>query len=786
MTIKHYTNIITILIVAILGNVGVADYLFTNGASDGLWRTDGNWNVAGAPGSGDHARISDSLTAVIDDETTAVCNYLVVGNSSSGAVSMSGGSLATSGEFWLSQAGDASFTMTNGTVNVLDPDGARIGCKPGYNALLQIEGGTFTTPKLYVPHPQASTTGTAKVNLFGGMLEVTRTDLTSLLIYGDYNGSIEMRGDGVLKWHGDRAAALNDLINNKELIYAGQTGATLEITEHFDTDGTTVLYNTVTVVPPENPEGDPDLNTDGAVENLDLRILAENWLQNTTVGDIIGEDSFVNYFDFSLLAGFWFDFDQTYFFPEDYGAVGDGVTDDTDAFYAASQAIEAANGGKLYLSPGKTYRVGRQYHVFGQYPYWQAARIIYFENVTGKITILGNGATLKANEGLKYGSYHPITGEPYIHEDPEGFRDPDYRTGAYKGMIDVLNCSDIEIRNINLDGNISSLELGGYWSDLYQCYAHGIHLIDVDNAAIYDVNSSYHGFDGLYVRHRYINENSDPTPVYIENSIFNYNGRQGFSWVGGIGLTAVNCKFNHTGKAPDGFYSPPAAGVDIEPLDTELCLDGNFVDCDFVDNRGCGFVANNPEGRNVKNVEFNNCLFWGTTNWSLWPFQKQLVFKDCRIYGTLVNVYFSESQPELSGKFLRCHFEDYTGYYEGQLYDSHRGNGGLLQFHGDNIIIEDSNIVANSLRAFYMAYDDQEIIRDCTVTHKYVYGGASQSTITGASIENTQFKEELPAGTNYFIDVNNVTVGPGVIVDGPQCKWQSTSGPTGTIPEGTY
>ncbi len=241
-------SIVMVMFIALVSNIAVADYLFTNGNGDGLWRTDGNWSAAGAPGSGDHARISDSLTAVIDDNTTALCNYLVVGNSSAGNVSMTGGSLATSGEFWLSYAGNASFTMTNGTVNILDPDGARIGTKSGYDALLQIEGGTFTTPKLYVPHPQA-TTGTAKVNLFGGMLEVTRTDLTSLIIYGDYNGSIEMQGDAVLKYWGDRKAGLNDLINNKELIYAGEAGKSLQITEYFDTDGVTPLYSTVTVIP---------------------------------------------------------------------------------------------------------------------------------------------------------------------------------------------------------------------------------------------------------------------------------------------------------------------------------------------------------------------------------------------------------------------------------------------------------------------------------------------------------------------------------------------------------
>ena len=64
-------------------------------------------------------------------------------------------------------------------------------------------------------------------------------------------------------------------------------------------------------------------------------------------------------------------------YPEDFGALGDGLTDDTDAFYQAGQAITAADGGTLRLMPGKTYRVSRQDHVNGQYPYYLPAPEIY-------------------------------------------------------------------------------------------------------------------------------------------------------------------------------------------------------------------------------------------------------------------------------------------------------------------------------------------------------------------------------------------------------------------------
>ncbi|NUP47561.1 MAG: hypothetical protein HOW97_09660 [Catenulispora sp.] len=52
-----------------------------------------------------------------------------------------------------------------------------------------------------------------------------------------------------------------------------------------------------------------------------------------------------------------------YVTPQDYGAAGDGVTDDTAAFQSALTAISNAGGGVLMVPPGLSYRLNGTVHV---------------------------------------------------------------------------------------------------------------------------------------------------------------------------------------------------------------------------------------------------------------------------------------------------------------------------------------------------------------------------------------------------------------------------------------
>jgi|GEM_PF-2681413 len=145
-----------------------------------------------------------------------------------------------------------------------------------------------------------------------------------------------------------------------------------------------------------------DFNNDNIVNVFDLSILASNWGKTgatKATGDTNG-DGAVNIFDLSKLAGEW---GQTVTPPTtgptfnvlDYGAKGDGVTDDSTAIKNAFMAAHNANGGTVVFEAGKIYLVTTGWSMppirtndwLGQ----TSPTVVR----SGVITMKGNGAVIK-------------------------------------------------------------------------------------------------------------------------------------------------------------------------------------------------------------------------------------------------------------------------------------------------------------------------------------------------------------------------------------------------------
>jgi hypothetical protein len=345
---------------------------------------------------------------------------------------------------------------------------------------------------------------------------------------------------------------------------------------------------------------------------------------------------------------------------KDCGAKGDGRSDDTAAFQKAAKLIQAKGGGTLVL-PKAVYLVGTQTHVAGKTPYYLAPTVFRATNLRF-LLIKGHGATVRFAPGLHYGAFDPQTGAPHTAMPDY---DPKYAVGV-GAMLDITDSRNVTVQDLDLDGNSGNYVLGGGWGDVgRQLAGDGLLLYGNTAVRINRVHSHRQGRDGILIGWTGLKASAPATPHTLTDCTFEYNGRQGLSWVGGRGLRAIRCKFDHTGRVQTvgmALESPPGAGVDIE-AEESVCRDGDFEGCEFVDNAGCGLVADGGDGGYS---HFRHCLFWGTTNWSAWSARPGLKYEDCRFYGSAVHT-FGSPDPALATGFTRCVFED-KPWKDGKVY----------------------------------------------------------------------------------------------------------------------
>lgn len=335
--------------------------------------------------------------------------------------------------------------------------------------------------------------------------------------------------------------------------------------------------------------------------------------------------------------------------PEQFGARGDGRSNDTDAFAALSAAVNARGGGVIALRP-VTYLVGKQALTGAgtkRFSY-RPSIILHLRNCTGPVTIRGNGARLRCVGGLRFGTFDPRTGVPTRHKLP--FIDRRQMATPYEAMIRVERCSGaIDISDIELDGNLAALRMGGPYGDSgWQIQATGIQLIDNGGAQrLSNIHTHHHALDGLTLYR--------PVATTALTSVADvraeYNGRQGCSLTGGRNYAFERCRFLHTGKA--GIRSGPSSGVDIEAGRYPI-RDVSFSACEFSNNSGPGVVADSGDS---EGATFDDCTFVGTTTRSVWPNKPRFRFSRCLFVGSLIRAH-GDPDPARAAQFHDCRFSD--------------------------------------------------------------------------------------------------------------------------------
>ena len=336
------------------------------------------------------------------------------------------------------------------------------------------------------------------------------------------------------------------------------------------------------------------------------------------------------------------------FTPEDFGATGDGQTNDTEAFQRMSEAVNANGGGTIILSK-TTYIVGAHRADPDSLYAFPPADIMKFQGCSRPLTIMGNGARLRCADGLRYGTFDRATGLPTHHPMP--YVEYGENASPYVGMLNIRDCTaTVVVRDLELDGNCQGLTIGGTFGDTgWQIPAMGLWLWNnTGGEQLENIHTHHHGQDGMY-----LTAASDRTAsTYVKNVISEYNARQGCTVGGGANYSFVDCKFNHTGRA--GLVSAPAAGFDIEAEQNPI-RNLDFTGCEFSNNVGLGMGADSGDSEGAK---FDNCRFIGTDCYAAWPRKPFFTFSNCLFVGMIVQTYRDSDNPEKAAKFVGCTFCD--------------------------------------------------------------------------------------------------------------------------------
>lgn len=328
------------------------------------------------------------------------------------------------------------------------------------------------------------------------------------------------------------------------------------------------------------------------------------------------------------------------------------------ALQALSAAVIAAGGGKVYF-PSGDYTVGAQNFAgaTGKGYAYQYEKMFEVAGLTKPISVHFDGVRFKFADGLRYGSFDPVTGDPISPTLPYYNNDSRAQTGH---VINISNCPIVSVEgSLEIDGRDSTRIIGGLWGDRgRQLIEYGLRIA---NCYIYTVEGAFYFhnlcLDGLYLGNR-ADDNCAGT---ITGVVSLYNGRQGVSVGGGRSITFTSCVFGLTGFG--AVSSSPAAAVDLEP---ELYpLRGVvFNNCRLLKAKGSSLVA---DDFNTRGVVLNDCVIENDTNTSIYTKVSNTKFNRCTIRGSII-CYSGTNTNQ--GNFGLFNLNAYPEFNDCELYNT--------------------------------------------------------------------------------------------------------------------
>lgn len=345
-----------------------------------------------------------------------------------------------------------------------------------------------------------------------------------------------------------------------------------------------------------------------------------------------------------------------------FGAKGDGVTNDYPAFKAVSDYVKNTNlkGYTIHLpTPADHYAVSGQTFEAGKGFTTDAILSISFETLQDKAILLqSDNAKIKQMSGQYFGAFDKNTKEKLNTVTPI-YTHPTATAADLQFILHFQNIKSLIINGkIDLDGNRDGMNIGGVWGDTgWQLFAYGIRIAWVKQFDIANINSHHHCCDGIYIAGWNDTANPDKPLTDVKGVARNinsqYNSRQGMSLTGGQNISFYDCIFDNTALPEFSVKSAPQQSVDIEAEISQI-RNVVFYNCYF---GRAGSQSLAAEAGDSKDFKFYNCEFVNDLGSALWVNKPQFKFVDCYVNGYVEKNYMTEIESERT-IYQNCTFTD--------------------------------------------------------------------------------------------------------------------------------